>query len=114
MENKFIVGVPDSKLKFWLKDKRYLIATDEGEAVAIGAGYYLATNKKASVFMGANGFANALDTITSLLVPYKIPIDLIIALREDVEWHSIMSKLVEPINSLINYDKRTSITYIVG
>ena len=47
---EFFTGVPDSILKnFSLKienysSKKHIIATNEGSAVALGAGYYLSKN----------------------------------------------------------------------
>jgi len=101
-----IVGVPDSKLKEWLKGKDYMIATDEGEAVAIGAGYYLATGKPATVFMGSNGFCNALDALTSLIIPYDISINLVIGVRGEQEHHEIMGREIYNILSDLDYDPR--------
>ena len=57
-----IVGVPDKKLAKWLEDKgEYMITTDEGEAVSIAAGAYLATKKPSDVCISADGFMNALN-----------------------------------------------------
>ena len=99
-----IVGVPDSKLNKWLEGKEYLVATDEGEAVAIGVGYYLATGKRAQVFMGSNGFCNALDALTSLIIPYKIPMNLIIGIRVDEVQHQVMGEKVEEILKIFNLE----------
>ena len=101
-----IIGVPDSKLKKWMEDKEYIKATDEGEAVCIGVGHYLATGKPATVFMGGNGLFNALDAITSLVIPYDIPIKLIIGLRTDVFQHKIAGNTVKKIIDII-YAKGT-------
>ena len=87
-----MIGVPSSKLKRFLRDKPYIIATDEGEAVCYAVGEYLATGIGGAVFMDSNGFANALEPLTSLVIPYKIPIQLIIGLREDCEQHAIMGR----------------------
>ena len=109
-----IIGIPDSKLKDWLKDKSYLIAADEGEAVAIACGYYLSTGKTAVVFMGTNGFSNALDAITSLVIPYKIKIELVIGKRADKEWHAIMGNSLDKfIEILKHYDPQGNIKWTI-
>lgn len=98
-----IVGVPDSQLKNWLKDKDYYIVTDEGEAVAMAAGYHLATGKMATVFMSADGFCNALNVLTSLIIPYKIPIKWLISTGRTEPQHIIMTKELGKI--LFNLNK---------
>lgn len=97
-------GVPDKILSKWLEKKDYIIAVDEGEAVGIGVGYYLATGKRAKVFMSADGFCNALNPLTSLVIPEKIEIDLIIGTGRQEPQHKVMSDIVEKIISLLNYD----------
>ena len=88
------IGVPDTKLKDWL-DGDELIATDEGSAVGIATGYYLATGKTATVFMGADGFLNALNALTSLVIPYEIPMNWVVSVGRREEWHIEASKLVQ-------------------
>ena len=101
-----MIGVPDSSLKDWLKGN-YIVATDEGEAIGFAAGVYLATGKPETVFMGSNGFANALDAFTSLIMPYKIPINLVIGIRTDTEWHEVMGHEIHNILSDLDYDDST-------
>lgn len=98
-----IIGVPDSKLKPWLRGKEYVIAADEGEAVGIATGYYLATGKRATVFMSADGFCNALNPITSLVLPYEIPMNFIISTGRTEPQHKEMSDKLERLINLI-YD----------
>jgi phosphonopyruvate decarboxylase len=90
--HEFIVGVPDSKLKDWLNSINYIMASNEGEAVGIATGYYLATGKRPTVFMSADGLCNALNPITSLVIPYQIPMDFIIGIRTDEPQHKVMGE----------------------
>ena len=99
--NKFIVGVPDSKLNKWLEGKEYMIATNEAEAVAIATGHYLATKQRATVFMSADGFCNALNPLTSLVIPYQIEIDFVIGMRTDEPQHIVMGEKVADIFHLL-------------
>jgi len=100
-----IVGVPDSKLKHWLNGKKYIIATDEGESVGMAAGYYLATGKRGTVFMQSDGVCNALNAITSLCIPYEIPMNFIISIREDEPQHYIMGKTVKKLLKMYEYKR---------
>lgn len=88
------VGVPTTKFKHWLRGDE-IIATDEGSAVGIAVGYYLATGKTGIVFMGADGFCNALNALTSLVIPYEIPINWVISVGRQEEWHRKASEFVQ-------------------
>ena len=104
----FYVGVPDSKLKNWLKDREYIMAADEGEAVGLAAGYYLATHETPTVFLSADGFMNALNPLTSLIIPYEIPIHFIVGTGRSEPQHKVASDTLEALTKL--YEQRT-ITY---
>lgn len=113
MKSDFYVGVPDSKLKEYLKDKKYIVATNEGEAIGIATGYYLATGKSANVFMSADGFCNALNPLTSLVIPYQIEMNLIISKRTDEPQHKVMGEKVNQIMKDICGDGIVSFNYII-
>jgi phosphonopyruvate decarboxylase len=87
---EFYCGVPDSLLKFfcaYLQDSvpsnKNFITANEGTAVGLAAGVYLATNKPALVYMQNSGEGNAVNPLTSLADPkvYGIPMLLIIGWR---------------------------------
>lgn len=101
-KGKFYVGVSDKLLVPWLKGKKYLNCSDEGEAIGIGAGYYLATGKRANVFMSADGFLNALNPLTSLVIPEKIKMNVIVSVGRKEPQHYLATKLVKPLTKLIN------------
>jgi len=104
------IGIPDKKLAKWLEKRDYEVAADEGEAVGIAIGYYLATGKRATVFMSADGFCNALNPITSVVIPDKIKMNLVIGTGRQEPQHKVMSDALEPILKAINYDtKRISV-----
>ena len=83
----FFTGVPDSVLKslsFHLeKNKKHIIASNEGSAVSIGIGYHLSTEKTACVYMQNSGLGNAVNPLTSIAHPnvYSIPLLLLIGWR---------------------------------
>jgi phosphonopyruvate decarboxylase len=73
----FASGVPCSLLKDFINYSnnhfQYVIATNEGEAVAISAGAYLG-GKKSLVIMQNSGLTNALNPLTSLNYPFRVPV----------------------------------------
>lgn len=95
---EFVTGVPDSKLKDDLQEidrmdsVRHIIAADEGAAVAHAAGFHLATGKTGLVYMQSDGLCNALNAISSLLMPYEIPVRFVISHRSGLPQHQIMGE----------------------
>lgn len=83
-------AVPTSKMKDWLGNDA-IIATDEGEAIALACGHYLATGEVATVAMGENGLLNALDAIITLSQLHEIPIQLFLFPREDEPQHAMVT-----------------------
>lgn len=85
----FFTGVPDSLQKSfcaYLTDncaERHVIAANEGGAVGLAAGYYLATGSPALVYMQNSGQGNAVNPLASLADPdvYSIPMVLLIGWR---------------------------------
>ena len=70
---KFFAGVPDSLLKEFclciddrIPSTHNIITANEGNAVALAAGYYLATNKIPLVYMQNSGLGNAVNPLLSL------------------------------------------------
>lgn len=92
INSDFYTGVPDSLLKplnnylmsiFGLNPKHHIIAANEGNAVGLAAGYYLATKKIPVVYMQNSGLGNAINPIVSLLNEkvYGIPLIFVIGWR---------------------------------
>jgi phosphonopyruvate decarboxylase len=87
-------GVPDSLLKdicVYISDNaptdRHIITANEGTAVAIAAGHYLATNNLALVYMQNSGIGNAVNPLLSLADEkvYQIPMLLMVGWRGEPE-----------------------------
>lgn len=91
------VGVSDKVLMPWLKGKEYMDCSDEGEAVGIGIGYFLATGKPANVFMSADGFMNALNPLTSHVIPYNIEMNVIVSIGRTEPQHYLATRITEPL-----------------
>ena len=104
------VGVPDSLLKFYCSyafdQGQKLIAANEGNAVAMAAGYHLATGKIPLVYMQNSGFGNTINPLTSLVNEevYSIPMLLMVGWRgepgvKDAPQHTkqgaVMTDLIE-------------------
>lgn len=100
------VGIPDKILVNWLKGKDYIAVADEGEALAIAAGYYYALKKRATVFMSADGFANALNAFTSLVMPYKVKMNIVISIGRTEPQHIVMTEKIKPILTELAYDSK--------
>ena len=83
-------GVPDSLLKnicAYITDhcdaQHNIIAANEGAAVGLAAGHYLATGQPACVYMQNSGEGNIINPLASLTDPevYNIPVLLLIGWR---------------------------------
>lgn len=101
-----IIGIPDKLLVKWLGKKSYITPADEAEAVAIGVGYYWATKRRATVFMSADGFCNALNFLTSWVIPEGIPMDIVISLGRREHQHYIMTEILKEMVNLLQYDSK--------
>ncbi len=90
MQVDFYTGVPDSLLKnicAYMADRlpkeSNVIAANEGGAIGLATGYYLATNKIPVVYMQNSGEGNTVNPLMSLTDKevYSIPIFLLIGWR---------------------------------
>lgn len=113
-------GVPDSLLKnicAYITDhldaQHNIIAANEGAAIGLAAGHYLATGHPACVYMQNSGEGNIINPIASLTDPevYNIPVLLLIGWRgkpgvHDEPQHIKQGKVTTGLlNTMgINYD----------
>jgi len=90
---RFVTGVPDSLLKnvcgcinSRLPSDRHIIATNEGSAVGLAIGHYLATGCPAFVYMQNSGLCNVINPVTSLADPkvFGVPMVLMIGWRGEI------------------------------
>jgi phosphonopyruvate decarboxylase len=82
-------------------DLDYIAASSEGEAVAIAAGAYLA-GRKTVVMCQNSGLGNAVNPLSSLNFPFRIPTLLIVTLRgepgiKDAPQHELMGQITKNI-----------------
>lgn len=104
-------GVPDSLLKnvcAYVSDNtklsQHLITANEGSAVAIAAGHYIATGQMSLVYMQNSGFGNSLNPLLSLAdsCVYGIPMLVMIGWRgepgvKDEPQHIKQGKVMEQL-----------------
>ena len=92
----FFAGVPDSLLKNvcafisdTLDDRHNIIAANEGAAVGLAAGHYLATGHIPCVYLQNSGEGNAINPLASLTDKevYGIPVLLVIGWRGEPGVH---------------------------
>lgn len=102
-----VVYVPDNPLSHILaalqRDHggvRTLLAMREEEALGIAAGLYLGGARPA-VLMQSSGVGNTLNALGSLLIPYQVPVMLVVSMRGDPgEWNSAqvpMGRAMAPV-----------------
>lgn len=88
----FYTGVPDSQLKplinylmntYGIDNNHHLICANEGNCVALGAGYYLSTKKVPVIYMQNSGEGNIINPLASLTNEkvYNIPEIFVIGWR---------------------------------
>lgn len=95
------IGIPFSGCEKYVSNP--IIGTREDECIGIAVGAWF-TGKKPTVFMQNSGLGNCIDIITSLLKPYKIPIELIIDNRTSPEHHSLMGKITLNLLNEMEYE----------
>lgn len=112
----FFTGVPDSLLKDICKyitdnapKEKHIISANEGNSIAIAAGYHMTTNKIPLVYLQNSGFGNIINPLTSLIHEqvYNIPILLLIGWRgepgkKDEPQHKSMGQIQEKLLNILD------------
>lgn len=97
-----IFGVPDSAMKGFSNHviglENHICTPDEGSAVSLAIGEYLATEKISLVYMQNSGFGNTINSITSMADNdvYGVPMILMIGWRgegKDEPQHKKMGRI---------------------
>ena len=103
-----VVYVPDNPLSHVLRvfeqqfrDVRVLLATREEEAFGIAAGLYLG-GRLPTVMLQSSGLGNSLNALTSLLIPYQIPVLMVISMRGDSgEWNAAQVPMGRAVRAIL-------------
>ncbi len=117
LDSDFYAGVPDSLLSplcdylyesYGLSGK-HIVAANEGNAVALAAGHYIATGRKGVVYMQNSGIGNALNPIASLTNDkvYGIPMIFVVGWRgepgvHDEPQHVFQGEITVPLLKLLD------------
>src|SRR5437870_12031060 len=104
-----VVYVPDNPLSHVLRgfearfrDVRVILAMREEEAFGIAAGLYLG-GRKPTVMLQSSGLGNSLNAITSLLIPYQIPVLMIVSMRGDAgEWNAAQVPMGRAVRAILD------------
>ena len=104
-----VVYVPDNPLSHVLRvfddqfpDVRLLLATREEEAFGIAAGLYLG-GRLPTVMLQSSGLGNSLNALTSMLLPYQIPVLLVVSMRGDAgEWNAAQVPMGRAVRSIFD------------
>ena len=112
---KYFCGVPDSCTNKFCdelnlnKKTKNIVTANEGSAVSLGIGYYLAKKKLPCIYFQNSGLGNATDPLTNLSNKevYKIPMLLLIGWRgapgiKDEAQHKIQGRILK--NTLRSYN----------
>lgn len=116
----FYTGVPDSKLsalcdnlymRYGSAGSRHVVAANEGGAVGLAAGHYIATGAPALVYLQNSGLGNILNPVVSLLSDkvYGIPCVFVIGWRgepgiADEPQHTFQGEITMPLLRLLNIE----------
>lgn len=121
----FYTGVPDSQLKslcnylintYGIDEKHHIIAANEGNCVALAAGYHLATNKVPVVYMQNSGEGNIINPVASLLNEkvYSIPMIFVIGWRGEPGVHDEPQHIYQGEITIKLLDDMGIKSYVIG
>src|SRR5262249_58579242 len=78
------------------------LATREEEAFGIAAGLYLG-GRRPTVMLQSSGLGNSLNAITSLILPYQIPMLIVVSMRGDAgEWNAAQVPMGRAVRSIFD------------
>src|SRR3954462_3569146 len=104
-----VVYVPDNPLSHVLRtfeqqfrDVRMILETREEEAFGIAAGLYLG-GRLPTVLLQSSGLGNSLNALTSLLIPYQIPVLIVVSMRGDAgEWNAAQVPMGQAVRGILD------------
>ncbi len=106
---RHVFYVPDNPLSHVLRifreeltDVRTVLATREEEAFGLAAGVYLGGGRPA-VMLQSSGLGNSLNALTSLLLPYQIPVLILVSMRGDAgEWNAAQVPMGRAVRGVLD------------
>lgn len=123
--SQFYTGVPDSRLKalcnflmskFGIDRNHHLIAANEGNCLALAAGYHLATGEVPVVYMQNSGEGNIINPLASLVNDkvYAIPTVFIIGWRGEPGIHDEPQHIYQGIVTEKLMQDMDVATFVIG
>ena len=125
LNTDFFTGVPDSQLKalcnylyktYGIDPVHHVIAANEGNCVALAAGYHLATGKTPVVYMQNSGEGNIINPVASLLNDkvYAIPMIFVIGWRGEPGVHDEPQHIYQGEVTLKLLDDMGIANFVIG
>ncbi|HZT76632.1 MAG TPA: thiamine pyrophosphate-binding protein [Vicinamibacterales bacterium] len=104
-----VAYVPDNPLSHVLgefernyADVRLVLATREEEAFGIAAGLCLG-GKRPAVMLQSSGLGNSINALTTLVIPYRIPMLIVVSMRGDEgEWNAAQTPMGEAVRPILD------------
>jgi len=124
LDTDFFAGVPDSLLgplcdclyESYGVSEKHIVAANEGNAVALAAGHYIATGRKGTVYMQNSGIGNALNPIVSLLNEkiYGIPVIFVVGWRGEPGVHDEPQHIYQGEVTIKLLEDMDIATFVIG
>jgi len=108
----FYTGVPCSEIKGFLRDLdekspgQHVVAVREDDAIGAAVGAWLG-GRCPLVYMQNSGLGNSVNAINSLLLPYQIPVHLLVTMHQGAEHQAFTYATTKPLIDLLGYRERT-------
>ena len=107
--SRHVVYVPDNPLSHVLAvltsdypDIETTIATREEEAFGIAAGLHLG-GARPTVMLQSSGLGNSINALSSLVVPYQMPMLVVISMRGDAgEWNAAQVPMGRAVRAILD------------
>lgn len=116
----YYTGVPDSLLsplcgellkRYGTEAQKHVVAANEGGAVALAAGHYLATGRPAMVYLQNSGIGNIINPVCSLIHDevYGLPVVFVVGWRgepqtKDEPQHRFQGKVTRELLDCVGID----------
>lgn len=103
------IALQDKVIKKYMDENQiydFLGVSNEAEAIAIAGGYWLGKKERADVYFSADGFCNALNFITSWVIPEGIEMNLFVSSGRNEAPHKVMTDILPSLLELLPIDNK--------
>lgn len=101
------IALQDKVIKKYMDENKvsdFLDCSNEAEAIAIAGGYWLGKRKRANVYFSADGLCNALNFLTSWIIPEGIEMNIFVSSGRQEPPHRVMTDILPSLLELLPYD----------